>query len=305
MGVSTSVDWVPLVGAVVRNQVVNEYQNKRPRAKSEIEFKVANRTREQVEARTGEVVNDLRGELRDRFTGPLAKFGIEVTPIEMSTTNERIVARLRIASGDQLAAHTPRPRALSDSLASMQIHESALTNSAVALELNGERLTASQLQVRLREKLPRLALEEPPQAPDDTYFQFAPADTIRFRIDGGRLELALAVSEYSQPGTRIRNFIVHAFYVPVIDGLSAELVRDGALGIEGNVGGAERARLHNVFKVVLSDDRKLPIFRPTDPNDARLSGLMITQLVLEDGWLGLSIGPAQTGRIAERQRSLR
>jgi hypothetical protein len=32
---------------------------------------------------------------------------------------------------------------------------------------------------------------------------------------------------------------------------------------------------------------------------------MITQLVLEDGWLGLSIGPAQTGRIAERQRSLR
>lgn len=305
IGVSTGIDWVPLIGAVARNQVVQQYQKKRPRAKSEIEFKVANRTREQVEARAGEVVSDVRGEVKDRLTDPLARFGIEITPLEMTTTNERIVARLRIASGEQLAAHTPRPRALSDSLASMQIHESAMTNAAVALELNGERLTASQLQDRLRDKLPRLALEKPPQATDDTFFQFAPADTVRFRVDGGRLELVLAIAEFSQPGTRIRNFIVHAFYVPVINGLTAELVRDGALGIEGAVGGADRARLHNVFKVVLAEDRRLPIFRPDDPNDGRLTGLMITQLVLEDGWLGISIGPAAGGRTAERQRSLR
>jgi hypothetical protein len=60
-----------------------------------------------------------------------------------------------------------------------------------------------------------------------------------------------------------------------------------------------------VFKVVLSEERRLPIFRLEDPNDPRLDGLMITQLVLEDGWLGLSIGPAVNGRMAQRQRSLR
>jgi hypothetical protein len=77
------------------------------------------------------------------------------------------------------------------------------------------------------------------------------------------------------------------------------------LGIEGAIGSADRARLHNVFRVVLSEERRLPIFRLEDPNDPRLDGLMITQLVLEDGWLGLSIGPAVNGRMAQRQRSLR
>jgi hypothetical protein len=304
LGVSTGVDWIPIVGSLARSQVVSQYQKKRPRAKSEIEFKVANRTREQVEGRTEELVSDVRGQVQERLTNPLTRYGIEITPLEMTTTAERIVARLRIASGDQLAAHTPRPRALSDSLFSMQLHESAMTNAAVALALNGERLTASQLQARLREKLPRLALEQPPEAPDNTTFQFAPADAVRFRVDDGRLELALAITQFSQQNTRIRNFIVHAFYKPAINGLTAELVRDGGLGIEGSVGASDRARLHNVFKVVLSEDRALPIFRPANPQDPRLAGLMITQLVLEDGWLGVSVGPLTENRVAERQRSL-
>jgi hypothetical protein len=91
----------------------------------------------------------------------------------------------------------------------------------------------------------------------------------------------------------------------VINGLTAELVRDGGLGIEGSVGAADRARLHNVFKVVLAEDRALPIFRPANPHDPRLAGLMITQLVLEDGWLGVSVGPRTENRVAQRQRSLR
>jgi hypothetical protein len=306
VGVSTGLDWIPLIGSVARSQVVKEYHKKRPRAKSEIEFKVANRTREQVDARADELVADARQRVRERLTNPLSKYGIEITPLEMTTTSERIVARLRIASGDQLAAHTPRPRALSDSWASMQLHESAMTNAAVALELNGERLTAAQLQARMREKLPRLRTDEPPTATDTTVFQFASTDAVRFRVDDGRLELTMAIAEFAQQNTRIRNFIVHAFYVPLVNGLTAELVRDGALGIEGAVGGADRARLHNVFKVVLPEDRRLPIFRPEDPNDPRLQGLTISQLVLEDGWLGVSIGPDRGGgRVAERQRSLR
>ena len=42
-----------------------------------------------------------------------------------------------------------------------------------------------------------------------------------------------------------------------------------------------------------------------DPNDKRYQGLMITQLVLEDGWVGLAIGPEINNRVAERSRSLR
>ncbi len=308
LGVSTGLDWIPLVGGFARQEAINQYKQKRPQAKAEVEYKVENRTMERVDARTGELVNDIRQQVEQSFTNPLAKYSVEITPLEMATTTQRSVARLRVAGKDQLAGHTPRPRALSDSLASLQVHESALTNAAVSLELNAERLTAGQLQTKLREKLPRLALEQPPEAKEDTIFQFAAQDAVQFHINDGRLELAIAITEFVQEDQHVRNFIVHAFYKPVVSGLTAELVRDGALGIEGvqrQIGAGDRALLYNVFKVVLGEERRLPVFRLENPDDPRLAGLMITQLVLEDGWLGVSVGPVTNGRVAECQRSLR
>ena len=128
---------------------------------------------------------------------------------------------------------------------------------------------------------------------------------MRFRLADEKLELILSLREVKHQGDSVRNFRVHAFYVPQIDGLQAEFVRDGALGIEGRVGAGQRAEMHGIFNKVLSEDRKLPIIRLNDPHDERLSGLMITQMVLEDGWLGLAVGPAHAERTAERSRTLR
>jgi hypothetical protein len=99
--------------------------------------------------------------------------------------------------------------------------------------------------------------------------------------------------------------VVHAYYVPAIDGLNAELVRDGVLGMEGRFSASERARLHNVFNRVLPQERHLPIVKVEDLQDKRFDGLMITQLVLEDGWAGLAVGPTSDSRVAERSRSLK
>ena len=98
---------------------------------------------------------------------------------------------------------------------------------------------------------------------------------------------------------------MHAYYTPKIDGLNAELVREGTLGIEGRFGSGDRARLHNVFNRVLPPERHLPIVQVDNPNEKRFQGLMITQLVLEDGWVGLAVGPTTDARVAERSRSLR
>jgi hypothetical protein len=94
-------------------------------------------------------------------------------------------------------------------------------------------------------------------------------------------------------------------YLPVVTGLHAELVRSGPLGIEGRLGSGERARLHNAFNAVLSEDRRFSIVHFDHEAQRRLQGLMITQLVLEDGWIGLAIGPNDGRRVAERSRSLR
>ena len=223
----------------------------------------------------------------------------------MTTTSDRLVARLRVAGNAQLGGHTPRPQALSDSLASVQVHETAFTNAAASLGLDGERFTAPQLQAKLQEKFPDLKNESPTETREDTMFQFADQGAVLFHIDGGRFEIAIRVVEFVQERQRIRNFIVHAYYTPVVNGLSAELIREGALGIEGRISANERARLYSVFNEVLGAERHLPVIKLNDPTDSRLDGLMVTQFVLEDGWLGLAIGPGTGGRVAERSRSLR
>jgi hypothetical protein len=305
VGVTTDFDWVPIFGSYARGRALDGYRNKRRQAKAEIEFKVADRAADHLDERAGDAVERAKREIEERLTNSLAETGIEITPIELTTTHERLVARLRIAGPGQLAAHTPRPRALSDSLASLQAHESALTNAAVSLGLDGQRFTAPELQARLREKFPEMTVADPPEVRGDTIFHFAERDAVQFHIQNGKLGIALSLVDFERERRHVRNFVVHAFYVPVVNGLSAELVRDGALGIEGSLSSADRARLHSVFKEVFSPDRRLPLVQLNEPVDQRLAGLMITQFVLEDGWLGLAIGPETGGRTAERSRSLR
>jgi hypothetical protein len=305
VGVTTDFDWVPLVGSLARDRAVQVYRARRPRARADVESKVGMLAVEQIDEQTIAAIDGLEQEIQSRLLTPMAECGIDLTPIELMTTDQRLVARLRIAGNHQLGGHTPRPRALSDSLASLQIHESALTNAGASLGLDAMRYTAPELQAQLRARFPRLALENPPDARRDTVFEFAYRDAVQIRIDDGRLELMLGLSSVELQDRRLEHIIVHACYVPIVDGLDAELVRDGPLGIEGRIGSTDRARLHNVFNTVLSEDRRLPIVRLEKFGDSQLDGLAITQLVLEDGWIGVAIGPVAPERTAENSRSLR
>ena len=304
VGVTTDFDWLPLVGSFARDRAIAQYRSRRERAESEIEFRVSNEAVARVDRDTLDAVERIERQVRERFTNRLAEAGVDVTPVEMKTTPERMVARLRVAGDHQLGSHTPRPRALSDSLASVQVHETALTNAAVSLSLDGGRYSAAELQQLLRQKIPSLAMDRA-AVRRDAVFHFAQEDALQCRIENGRLELALTLANVALDGRTMRDFIVHAYYVPVVNGLEIELVREESLGIEGRLSSSDRARLHNVFNSVLPPERRLPILRLDNPSDPRLDGLMITQLVLEDGWLGLAIGPASIDRVAERSRSLR
>lgn len=304
VGVTTDMDWVPLLASYARERAVREYRARQHRAKMEVESKVAAEAVSTIDAETQEAVARVEKQIRERVTERLAKFGVQVTPIELTTTHERVVARLRVAGDNQPGSHTPRPRALSDSLASAQIHESALTNAAVSLELDGKQYSAAELVDLIQKKFqakPRTLDEEK----RNTVFQFAKEDAVQFHIEDGQLEVTLSLASVELEGRRIRNFVVHAFYTPSVNGLNAEMVRDGSLGIEGRLSAGERARLHNVFNSVLPPERTLPIVQLEDTSDSRLAGLMITQLVLEDGWMGLAVGPTSSERVAERSRSLR
>ncbi len=155
VGVHSDFDWMPIVNDVVRSRAIDEYQQKRSRARAEVECKVTSRVEQQLDDRAAGAVDKVQHQLREQVTGPLEAAGVELTPIELSTTEQRVIARLRVAGAEQLGGHTPRPRAPADSLASIQVHESALTNASMSLGLDGQRFTAPELQKVLREKLSR------------------------------------------------------------------------------------------------------------------------------------------------------
>jgi hypothetical protein len=305
MGVTTDVDWVPFVRSYARDRAVQEYRARQARARREVESRVASEAVQTVDQETKETVARIENKIRERLTDRLAQYGVKVTPVELTTTQERVVARLRIAGDDQPGSHTPRPRALSDSFASAQVHETALTNSAVSLDLDGQRYTAVELTELFQRKFPNTKSRELNDEQRETVFEFAKEDAVKFQIENGRLEVTLSMDSVEVDGRRVRNFIVHGFYVPKVDGLTAELARDGWLGIEGRLSSGERARLHNVFNAVLPAERAIPVVKLDAEEDDRLEGLMITQFVLEDGWLGVAIGPETSERVAERSRSLR
>ncbi|HEX4415058.1 MAG TPA: hypothetical protein VH107_15585, partial [Lacipirellulaceae bacterium] len=166
-------------------------------------------------------------------------------------------------------------------------------------------LTGAELQQKMRDRFPSLAKKEPQEIRRDTVFQFVPQNAVQIHIKDGRFELAIAFENVQLDGEDMPNVTVHGFYTPSVDGLNAILARDGALGIEGQVSASERARLHNIFETVLAPDRKFTLVHLGDQPDLHLDGLMITQLVLEDGWVGVAVGPATSSRVAERSRSLR
>ncbi|MEM9657668.1 MAG: hypothetical protein AAF961_04830, partial [Planctomycetota bacterium] len=64
-----------------------------------------------------------------------------------------------------------------------------------------------------------------------------------------------------------------------------------------------RIVLHSVFGKLLPKDRDIAVLSPRFESDERLAGLMVTQLVIDDGWVALALGPESSRRTVWRTRT--
>jgi hypothetical protein len=207
--------------------------------------------------------------------------------------------RFRVASDDQPAANTPRPRASTDSLASLQIHESAINNVIDRLELQGRRFTLAELY---RHVVARLALPgeaDVSQLPPELELTFASADPLTIRCEDGRLELRLALDELRFGDRAWRNFTVRAPFRPTdVDG-ATYFVRDGVVRLSGErLSTTAQISLRTVFAKVFPDDLQVKVWPDELANDPRFADLDVTQIDLRDGWIGAAIGPRRTAAVA-------
>lgn len=294
-------DILPLVGGIVRSKAAGAFSKRRIRAQNEVASKTEARVRDEMERKVGDAVDRACQKWQARVVAPLAMGGVSIEPVEMRTTEQRLIARVRVTHADSLAAHSPRPRAPSDSLASLQLHESSLTNLVSALNLAGQRLTGEEFAERLRRFAPDATKRELDEDAREAQIEFADNRPVTFELKEGVLHVAWEVRELVVRGRPNRNFKVHVYYTPAADGVVARFDHQKGPFLEGNMRNSQRMRLQTIFGKVFPPEGQLAIGAKW-ADDPRLEGLMITQLVIDDGWLGAALGPADEKRAAQLDR---
>lgn len=301
LGADSQFDRVPFLGALFRNIARRETFKSRSTAVAQVKAKVERKACSRMDAEADPKLHRLEQRFQDYVLTPLEQLATEAEPVDMFTTSDRAVMQLRLANLDQLAAHTPRPSAPADSVVSVQLHETALNNAFAGLELEGRRMMLPELHAYLTEKLGYEDAPLPEDFPHRARIEFARHDAVRVSFSDDRLELVLNIRELGHGRDKIENFKVHAFYRPQLDGLAVQLVRDETLQFAGrHLKTGARVVLHSVMGKVFARGRELPMVKKTLQGDPRFSGLMVTQLVIDDGWMALALGPTTADRTAWR-----
>jgi hypothetical protein len=294
--VETDYDGLPIIGPLVRNLVRTQHDDRRSDTRREVERKLSGKARAQFDAQVEPKLAQLEQRFEAQALSPLGRLQIELAPIELVTTSERLVARLRLAGDEQLGAHTPRPQAPSDSLLSVQLHQSAINNGLAQLDLDGREFALPELFRTVSEKLGQ-EFPLPKDLPENVTVRFAPRDAVRFECGQGHVDLVLSLAELVDRDHRWRNFAVRARFFPEARGRQAVLVRESGLQLEGDsLRGKSRLLLRTIFTKALAKVRTVPLIDERFVNDPRLSDLELTQFAIDDGWIGLAYanrrGPA-------------
>ena len=295
-GMDTDYDAIPVLRSFVRKMAETQQDELYGEAMSEVEAKVRETSRRRLDQEADPRIKKMGKVYEQKVQSPLERLDLKPTPISMSTTNDRAIIRFRVAGDSQLGAHTPRPCAPSDSVASIQVHESVLNNVADQLMLNGQTFTLPELHRMVAEKL-GLDIAEPTDLPADAQVTFADKDAVTIRCDDGKIWVTLAVAELSQGRSTFRNFKATAVYHLTSHGLHTELERDGVVQLQGKrLNFREQIALRGVTAKLFSQNRKPQVISAERAKDPNLAGLSVSQLVVLDGWIGLAIAPSRVVR---------
>lgn len=292
-GLETDYDGVPLLGSVVEKVARKKYGEQKWQAMAEVEQRVAREAKEQFEKEFTPKIVDAARKFHAQVWTPLIGLGLDPTAVEMRSTDQRMVTRFILSADDQLAAHTARPRAPSDSLASMQIHESMLNNALDQFQLNGKTFTLPELHHHIAKRLGQPETKAPEEFDKRVKIGFAKHDAVRVRCEDGAVELTLSLTEISR-GKKYHweNLVVRARYQPEGTGLEANLTRQDSIELIGeNLRTRDQIALRGVFSKLLSKSRHAVLVPKNVADHEALGQFEVIQFLVNDGWIGVAIGP--------------
>ena len=299
-GLKTDFDPIPLLGPLAKSVARSQHEQSQPAALSEVKRKVARRARNKIDTEAQKRLGEASRNLRKKVLDPLEALSLDPVLIAAETTDRRFTMRLRLAGEDQLGAHTPRPRAPGNSLASLQVHESVVNNVLRRLELEGQTFTLAQLSQRVSARFARDEPWETDPANSDVTITFAKQDAICVRLQDGRVEVTVSIAKLRKASRSWKNFKLRAFYRPRSNGLSAELVRDGVIQVIGRrLGTGSQIALRSVAAKTFSKRRPIRLTPKKLLENPGVADVELTQLVVDGGWFGAAI--AEKTAIAEEE----
>lgn len=303
---ATGFDSVPLLRSVVRNFALSQHEQKQPQARREVEERIAARAAARFDAEIDRRLALAESRFRDRVVQPCDRLGLEPMAVSLQTTPQRLISRVRLSGAKQLAASTARPLILSDSLASLQIHESLLNNALEQLQLAGRRFTLPELHAWIADRVGKGEAPLPADLPERVTVTFAEFDPVTVLCRDDLVELRIAIADLDQGRRNWQDFEVLATYRIKPQGLGLEISRVGAIEIvgEGHEGKVD-VILRGIFAKILARERKPTLRLPEIARDSRSNDLEVLEPTIDNGWISLSLGRKSTAHTAGRPATRR
>ena len=308
LGFETNFDSLPLVGAIIRSFVRHQYDLQSNQAESIYENRVSHRAQNRFDQEIKKHLLNVEERFQSRYLKPLQNLNLSPVAVDLqTTTGSRLILRYRLAGNQQMAAHTPRPRAPSDSLLSIQIHESAINNTLQNLKLDGKQTDLRTLYRELAEAFDRPDITVPEEIPANVTVSMADQEAVQVQFEEGKVNLRIHLKELkSGRRHKWKNFILTASYRPSMDQLTASLYRDGHLQFEGKqLRLGDRIALQGIFNKALPRHRPVNIINKNMADHDGMQNLTVTQFVIRDTWIGVAIGPTEVpeARVANQRKN--
>jgi hypothetical protein len=292
VGMRGNYDRIPLVGWLTRKIAKQKVEEQNPEAEQKTRERVESDAKQRVQVEVEEQVQRLRFALNQHVLARLTSMDLEPETVQLSTSQQRISGRYRIAGRDQLAAHQPRPTDFESDLMNFQIHQSAINNLLDRFELGGREFNAVSLGRHI-ESITGIKYESSNSEAEAT-FEFSEHDPIRIDFEDGLASVKFGFKRFKiGNGRGWKNISIRAKFKPEYIGTRIILNMDNVFDVDGrNLRLPDELAIRTAFKVILEKQYAFELIPEALRKEIPHLAFAIERLSFADGWFGVTVTEA-------------
>lgn len=289
-GVQTEVDFVPLIGDLVREVAKGQYELKQSEIERETRRRIEIQAKNRIDQEANERFDIVNSRLHRNFFRRLNELGLSLIMQNSKTTSDWLLASLRLGTGLSLGSQSTEPPTLPGAFADLKIHESSINIFLSQLNLEGKTFDSRELVNHI---VSRLELRNQPKIETgnaNLSLSFAQSDPVILKFFEDRVYLELAFESISLNNRTWNDIVVSVSYRPETNIYGQTMLyRDGMVGLEGPLGIRAQVPLRAIFSKVFPVEKRFALEPPIFKKDERFTNLSIGQCRISRGWFALAI----------------